>query len=92
MVGIEGERRVKNVLVDGTPIDPDKTYTVAGANFTLLQHGDGHTAFDGVNVLVDNAGVDHQMLIDYLTEALGGVIGEKYADPYGQGRIVIQEE
>ena len=91
MVGIEGERRVKNVLVDGAPIDPNKTYTVAGANFTILEHGDGHTAFDGVNVLVDNASVDHQMLIDYLTEALGGVIGEEYADPYGQGRIVIQE-
>ena len=27
--GIEGERRVQNVLVDGKPIDPEATYTLA---------------------------------------------------------------
>ena len=25
-----------------------------------------------------------------ITGSLGGVIGEEYADPYGQGRIVIK--
>ena len=92
MTGIEGERRVKNVLVEGASIDPEATYTVAGANFTLLGHGDGHTAFDEAKVLVDDAGVDHQLLIDYLTETLGGKIGEEYEDPYGQERIVIRAD
>jgi hypothetical protein len=36
--------------------------------------------------------LDNQVLIDYITETLGGVVGEEYADPYGQGRIVIVEE
>ena len=28
-VKVEGERRVKDVLVNGAPIDPEKTYTLA---------------------------------------------------------------
>ena len=32
------------------------------------------------------------MLIDYITETLGGVIGEEYEDLTGEGRIVIVEE
>lgn len=28
-VGVEGERRVRNVMVAGEPIDPEATYTVA---------------------------------------------------------------
>ena len=33
--------------------------------------------------------LDNQVLITYITESLGGVIGEEYAEPYGQGRITI---
>jgi hypothetical protein len=29
------------------------------------------------------------VLIDYAVETLGGVIGEAYADPCGEGRITI---
>ena len=32
--------------------------------------------------------LDNQVLIDYITQSLGGVVGEAYANPYGQGRIV----
>ncbi len=89
--GIEGERRVRNVLVDGEPIDPEKTYTVACLDYTLQDHGDGYTMFDGAKVLLDRVKLDNQVLIDYITESLNGVIGEEYEDPYGQGRIVIIE-
>lgn len=34
----------------------------------------------------------NQVLIDYLTETLDGVVSEKYADPYGEGRIRIIEK
>ena len=92
MTGIEGERRVKNVKVGGEPIDPEKTYTLAGLDYTLTDHGDGFTVFDGAAVLNDSFKVDYQLLIDYIVDTLGGVIdGEEYADPYGQGRIVITE-
>ena len=90
--GIEGERRVKNVLVAGEPIDPEAIYTLASHNYMLLDHGDGYTMFDGAPLLQDSVKLDNQVLIDYITENLGGVIGEEYEDLTGQGRIVIFEE
>ncbi|MCR5732977.1 MAG: bifunctional metallophosphatase/5'-nucleotidase [Lachnospiraceae bacterium] len=89
--GVDGERRVQNVLVDGEPIDPEKIYTVASHDYMLLNNGDGHTAFDGAELVQDCVKLDNQVLIDYITQSLDGVVGEEYADPYGQGRIVIIE-
>ncbi|MBR3556317.1 MAG: 5'-nucleotidase C-terminal domain-containing protein [Oscillospiraceae bacterium] len=87
--GIEGERRVRNVVIGGEPLDPAKTYTLAGIGYILLEHGDGYTAFDGAAVLQDRVKLDNQLLIEYITENLGGEIGEAYADPYGEGRITF---
>lgn len=87
--GVTGERRVKNVLVGGEPIDPDRTYTLAAHNYMLLQHGDGYTMFDSAPLLLDGIKLDNQLLIDYIVNVLGGVIGEEYANPYGQGRITF---
>ena len=88
--GIKGERRVKNVKVGDEPIDPKKTYTLAGHNYMLQQQGDGFTMFDGVKFTQDCFKLDNQGLIDYIKNTLGGTVGEEYADPYGQGRIVIK--
>lgn len=90
--GIEGERRVKNVLIGGEPIDPEATYTLASHNYMLLDHGDGYTMFDGAPLLQDSVKLDNQVLIDYITGTLGGVIGPEYEELTGQGRIVIVEE
>ena len=90
--GITGDYRVKNVMVGGEPLDLEKTYTVACNDYVLLSNGDGMTAFDGCKVLQDRVKLDNQVLIDYITETLGGEIGEEYADPYGQGRIVAVDE
>ena len=90
--GIEGERRVRNVLVNGEPIDPDGTYALAGVDYWLLNKGDGFSMFEGAKVLQDRVKLDNQVLIDYITQTLGGVIGAEYEDPYGQGRIVITEK
>ena len=89
LVSIEGERRVKNVLVGGEPIDPEKTHTLAGHDYMLLQIADGYTMFRDAPVLQNKVKIDNQVMIDYIRDTLGGVIGEEYADPYGQGRIVI---
>ena len=91
-VGIEGERRVKNVLVGGEPIDPEKTYTLASHDYMLLDHGDGYTMFDGAPLLQDRVKLDNQVLIDYITETLGGVVAEAYEILTGEGRIVIVEQ
>ena len=87
---VTGERRVSNVKVGGEPIDPKKTYTVAGIDYPLLNHGDGQTAFNGAKVISENFDTDCQVLIDYIIEDLGGEIGTEYADPYGSGRVVIK--
>ena len=90
--GVAGERRVQNVLVDGKPIDPEATYTLASHNYMLLNNGDGYTMFDGAPLLQDSVKLDNQVLIDYITENLEGVIGPEYEDLAGEGRIVIIDE
>ena len=91
-VGVEGEYRVKNILVGGEPLDVTKTYTLASHNYKLKNNGDGYTMFDGCKILQDEVKLDNQVLMDYITGTLGGVVGEDYADPYGQGRIVAVPE
>ena len=42
--------------------------------------------------MTDSFRLDYQLMIDYITQTLGGVIdGADYADPYGKGCIVISE-
>lgn len=86
--GVTGERRVKNVMVNGEPLDVNKTYTLASHNYMLKNQGDGYSMFADVNLLMDETLIDNQVLITYMTTELGGVVGEAYADPYGQGRII----
>ena len=38
--------------------------------------------------IIDEGMLDYQILIAYVDEALGGVIGEEYAQP--QGRILVE--
>ena len=90
--GVAGEYRVKNVMVGGEPLDLNKTYTLASHDYMLLNQGDGFNMFDGCKILQQSVKLDYQVLIDYFVDTLGGVVGEEYADPYGQGRIIAVEE
>ena len=90
-VEVAGERRVQNVLVNGEPIDPEATYTLASHNYMLKSGGDGLNMFQGDTLLQDEVLIDNQVLINYIVDTLGGVVGEEYSDPYGQGRITIVE-
>ena len=89
--GVEGEYRVKNVMVGGEPLELDKTYTLASHNYMLKNGGDGYSMFAGAKLLQDEVMLDNQVLINYIVDVLGGTVGEEYADPYGQGRITIIE-
>jgi len=89
MIAIEGERRVRNVMVNGEPIDPNGTYTLASHNFLIKNGGDGHSMFMDDELLLDSVMLDNQVLITYIVDILGGVIGEEYAEPFGEGRITI---
>ena len=86
---VGGEYRVKNVKVDGKPLDKSKTYTVACHDYLLKNGGDGFSMFEDCKLLSDGDLVDNEILILYITEELGGAIGNEYADNYGQGRIKL---
>ncbi len=87
-VAVEGEYRVKNVMVGEEPIVLAKTYTLASHNRLLKNAVDGFTMFRDNPLLLEDVMLDNQALINYITQALGGTVGEGYEDPHGQGRIV----
>lgn len=88
-VSIEGERRVRDVMVGEEPIDPAKTYTLASHTYELKLMGDGYTMFADNVYLAESIMLGHQVLLSYIVDTLGGSVGEEYADPYGSGRITI---
>lgn len=88
-IGIDGEYRVCNVFVGEKPLDLNKTYTVASHNYYLLSYGGGMTMFRDCKLVAKEIALDNQALIDYITENLGGTVGEEYSNPRGSGRIKI---
>ena len=91
-VSVDGEYRVKDVMVGGEPIDLEKTYTMAINTYYSSEYGDGMTMFKNAKIIKPAEGeddiVDHDVVIDHLAH-LNDVVPEDYADPYGQGRITI---
>jgi 2',3'-cyclic-nucleotide 2'-phosphodiesterase (5'-nucleotidase family) len=90
-VSVDGEYRVKNVMIGGEPLDPAKTYTLACHDYLLKNAGDGYTMFQDNNFLLDSIMIDNQVLINYIVDGLNGVVGADYAEPHGQGRIIAVE-
>lgn len=90
-VSVNGAYRVGNVKVGGEPLDLKKTYTLASHNYMLKNSGDGYSMFAGSKLLQDEVKVDNQVLIEYITQTLGGTIksDSEYANPFGEGRIRI---
>ena len=84
------ERRVKDVMVlengEYVPIDPQKTYSVAATSYVLFHKGDGNTAFEGCEAIVEEGPVDVTALIEY-ARSLGSFEG-RYTDV--EGRIIVQ--
>ena len=88
-ISVEGEYRVKDVVVGGEPLDLEKTYTLGSHDYMLLFAGDGMTMFKDAKIIKDKFMIDNEILINYIKDHLNGVVGEEYADIYGQGRITI---
>ncbi len=94
MVSSLGEnRRVCNVEVLGadgnySPIDPNGTYKVASHNYMLADSGCSHNIFADNVFLIDRSMADYEILLNYVKDFLGGVIGEEYAST--EGRITIK--
>ena len=88
-----GEYRVRNVRVGDEPLDLQQIYRVCSLDFTMLDHGDGHSAFDGGKVIwryedQDCEGLAYEAVVSYISDILGGLVYEGYETPYGQERIV----
>ena len=90
-VSISGARRVSDVQVQNKttgawePISAAKTYTLASHNYMLKSGGDGINMFMKNKVLLDSIMLDNQVLINYITGTLHGVVPASYAA--AQGRI-----
>ncbi len=90
--GVDGMYRVKDIYIDNEPVDLAKTYTLASHNYWLKSGGDGMSVFPSCQVLKDEVMVDVDTITTYIRDYLGGVVGDDYRNPYGQGRITILSE
>lgn len=88
-LGVDGEYRVKNVLINGEPLDTSKTYTLASHDHYLKNGGEGFILAGKCNIIRDDVMSDSDLIAVYIRDNLGGVIPEKYSSLYGEGRIKI---
>lgn len=87
--GVTGEYRVRDVQVNGEPLDVNRRYKLVSHTFLLVEGGDGLTMFKNDEaVLLD---LDNKALIEYIQYDLKGTIGNEYANLAGQGRIAIKD-
>ncbi len=76
-----GTTRVQNVKIydraNGTyvPLDENKTYALAGMNYTLRNLGDGFAMFDGAELIKDYVSEDYLVMSTYAM-TFGGVDAE----------------
>ncbi|MBO6230618.1 MAG: bifunctional metallophosphatase/5'-nucleotidase [Ruminiclostridium sp.] len=90
-LSVDGEYRVKDVLINGEPLDTEKTYTLACHDYYLKNGGDGfrYILSEKCSIVRDSVISDSDLIAAYIRDNLGGVIPEKYSDLYGEGRIKI---
>ncbi len=88
----DGEpRRVRNIKINGNPIDLEKEYNVVGTVYLLTQGGDGFNMFSAES-MTKVEDTDAELLVKYFTETLNGKItAEQYGNAEGDGRITVYE-
>ncbi|MBO6210699.1 MAG: bifunctional metallophosphatase/5'-nucleotidase [Schwartzia sp.] len=88
-VAVRGDRRIRDVMIGGKPIDPEKIYTVGGTTYVLKDGGNGMVMFKGAKLIDDGTLTDADMIMEYVQNHMNAKIGEEYANWQGQGRITI---
>lgn len=91
-VEVTGDYRVSNVEVlnadnSYSPLNLEKTYTVASTDYIIKDYGDGYNMFADNTLLIDEGMTDYQMLANYIQENLGGNLS---AYSSTQGRIQVK--
>lgn len=81
------ENRVQNVMVNGEPLDLTKTYTLATNDFTQVG-GDGYTMLAKYDKTGEFGALD-EALVKYISQALGGTVGDVYAKTQGRIKVML---
>ena len=81
--GPKSINRVTIESVNGQPFDENATYSVITNNFCAAG-GDTYYAFAAASSQFDTG-----LTMDYITTVLGGVVGQKYAEPDGRMTILL---
>ena len=88
-VSVDGDYRVKDVMVGEEPLDLEKTYVLASTKYIIDEGGDGMTMF-GTAPFQGTGMLDTDCVLSYITENLKGVVPAEYEKP--QGRITLVGE
>ena len=88
-VGVTGEYRVKDVMVNGKPLDLKANYTVGGSNYVLKNGGDGNVMFKDCKLLQDGQISDVDAIMEYVHNYLNAKIPAEYEAWDVQKRIKI---
>ena len=78
-------QRVVINSINGKPFDLNAKYAVITNNF-VAAGGDTYYAFAAASSQFDTGRPLDEVLMEYITEKLGGVVGEQYAEPQGRTR------
>ena len=88
-VKVAGEYRVKDVMVNGKPLDVNANYTIGGTNYVLKDGGDGNVMFKNCKLLQDGQISDVDAIMEYVQNYLNAKIPPEYEAWDGQKRIKI---
>ena len=86
--GPKSINRVTIESVNGRPFDKNATYSVITNNFCAAG-GDTYYAFAAASSQFDTGLTLDEVVMDYIATVLGGVVGEKYAEPDGRMTILL---
>lgn len=81
------ENRIQNVRINGEPLNPAATYSLATNDFMQVG-GDGYTMF-AKYVKTGEFGALDEALVDYIADGLGGTVGASYAWPQGRIKVML---
>ena len=76
-------KRVDILEVNGLPFDPDATYAIVTNNFSAAG-GDTYYTFAASEINIDTGLPLDEVVMEYITTELKGVISNTYAEPFGR--------
>ena len=88
-VSVDGEYRVKDVMVGEEPLDLERTYRLGINTYYSKEYGDGMTMFKGCKFVFPNGEAAQEAVAEASTEAETEVVEELPAEPVIDHDVVI---